>query len=191
MKVLLLQDVYKLGRAGDVKKVADGFGRNYLIPQGLAVMATPGMLKQGERIRAKAELRRAQLNQEMSGVADLLKNLRLEFPMRAAAETDKLYGSVSTQMIADAVKEKLGIEINRRYIDCQPIRVLGEYKVPVRLTIDLVPEMTVVVYREGEAPSTDEVVAASDDKPAMEKPVAEGNNEPVDQSAIEASPAGA
>lgn len=150
MKVLLLEDVYKLGRAGDVKKVANGYGRNYLIPQGLAVLATPGALKQVEHIRARASAQRAALNEEMSGVAEQIEGLELTFAMKAG-ETDKLYGSVTTQMVADSVKEKTGFEIDRRQIDAQPIRMLGEHKVNIRLTVDLIPEITVLVHREGEA----------------------------------------
>ena len=70
MRVLLLEDVYKLGRAGDVKKVADGYGRNYLFPKGLAVLATPGALKQSDRIRTSAETQRTKLNEELGGVAE-------------------------------------------------------------------------------------------------------------------------
>ena len=110
MKVLLLEDVYKLGRAGDVKKVANGYGRNYLIPQGLAVLATPGALKQVEHIRVRAATQRAALNEEMSGVAEQLDDLVLTFSMKAG-ETDKLYGSVTTQMIADSLKENTGFEL--------------------------------------------------------------------------------
>ncbi len=150
MKVLLLQDVYKLGRAGDIKKVANGYGRNYLIPQGLAVLATPAALKQVDRIRARAEEQRARLNQEMSAVAEKLADVVLTFPVRAS-ETGKLYGSVTTQMIAEALSEEAGVEISRRQIDSQPLRSLGEYDLPVRLTIDLVPSVKVIVYREGEA----------------------------------------
>ena len=80
MKVLLLKDVYKLGRAGDVKKVADGYGRNYLLPKGLAVLATPGALKQSEHIRAQATVHRAQLNQEMGSVAEVLSQSCPGFP---------------------------------------------------------------------------------------------------------------
>ena len=69
MKVMLIKDVYKLGRAGDVKRVADGYGRNFLIPQGLAVLATPGALKQIERIKAQAEIRRTEQNEELKGLA--------------------------------------------------------------------------------------------------------------------------
>ena len=151
MKVLLLKDVYKLGRAGEVKRVADGFGRNYLLPQGLAVLATPSALKQAERIREEAGTRRQELNQEMGGVAEKLEPVVLTFPARAS-ETGKLYGSITTQMIAEALSEKVGVEITRRQIDSQPLRALGEHKVHIRLTVDLVPEVSVIVHREGEAP---------------------------------------
>jgi len=152
MKVLLIKDVYKLGRAGDVKRVADGYGRNFLIPQHLAVLATPGALKQAERIRAQAASRRAALNQELGSVAEVISGLTLDFAAKAG-ETGKLYGSVTPQMIAEAIKEKSGIEVERHQIDTQSIRSLGEFKVRVRLTMDLTPELTVIVRREGEAVS--------------------------------------
>jgi large subunit ribosomal protein L9 len=151
MKVLLVKDVYKLGRAGDVKRVADGYGRNYLLPQGLAVLATPSAMKQAERIREEASARRQELNQEMSGVAEKIDGMLLVFPARAS-ETGKLYGSITTQMIAEALSKKSGMEISRRQIDSQPLRALGEHKVQVRLTVDLIPEITVIVHREGETP---------------------------------------
>lgn len=156
MKVMLLKDVYKLGRAGDVKRVANGYGRNYLIPQGLAVLATPGALKQAERIRTQASVQRQVLNEEMSVVGEQLDGTVLTFFARAS-ETDKLYGSVTTQMIAESISEKIGIEINRRQVDSQPLRTLGEHKVNIRLTVDLVPEITVLVFREGESPETAEM----------------------------------
>lgn len=149
MKVLLLQDVYKLGRAGDVKKVANGYGRNYLIPQGLAVLATPGAMAQAQTIRVEADKQRAILNQEMSGVAEQLKGLVLTFPARAS-ETGRLYGSINTRMIADAISDKVGVEISHRQIDSQPLRMIGEHPVHIRLTVDLIPEISVIVHREGE-----------------------------------------
>lgn len=150
MKVLLLRDVYKLGRAGDIKRVADGYGRNYLIPQGLAMMATPEALKSAERIRATADKQRAQLNQELGGIAEQIEGMVLKFAARAS-ETGRLYGSITTYMISEAIQEKAGVEINRRQVDSQPLRELGDYTVPVRLTVDLIPEIRVIVYREGEA----------------------------------------
>jgi large subunit ribosomal protein L9 len=152
MKVLLLKDVYKLGRAGDVKRVAAGYGRNFLLPQGLAVLATPGALKQVEHIRTKANVHREQLNQEMSGVAASLEGMVLAFPARAS-ETGKLYGSITSQMVAEAINQKAKVELTRRQVDIQPLRNLGEHKAHVRLTVDLVPEITVLVYREGESPN--------------------------------------
>jgi large subunit ribosomal protein L9 len=151
MKVLLLKDVFKLGRAGDVKRVADGYGRNYLLPQGLAVMATPGALKQVERIRAQATVQRNALNEELSEVAEQLSGTVLSFSARAS-ETGKLYGSITTQMIADSISKKTGVEVNKRQVFTQPVRTLGEHTVQIRLTVDLVPEVTVVVNREGEEP---------------------------------------
>ncbi len=150
MKVLLLKDVYKLGRAGDVKKVADGYGRNFLMPQGMAVLATPDALKMAEHIREKANIQRAIVNQEMDAVAKQIAGITLIFPAKAS-ETGKLYGSVTTQMIADAIKAKSGVEVARRQIDSQPLRMLGEYKVHIRLTVDLIPTIDVIVHREGEA----------------------------------------
>jgi large subunit ribosomal protein L9 len=165
MKVLLLKDVYKLGRAGDVKKVADGYGRNYLLPQGMAVLANAEALKMAEHIRESANAQRAILNKEMDAVASQISGLTLVFPARAS-ETGKLYGSVTTQMIADAIKAKSGVEIARRQIDSQPLRMLGEYKVRIRLTVDLIPTIDVIVHREGEAITATTPIAQVSEEPA-------------------------
>jgi large subunit ribosomal protein L9 len=167
MKVMLVKDVYKLGRAGDVKRVADGYGRNFLIPQGLAVLATPGALKQVERIRAQAEVRRTEQNQELKGLSDEIAGVVLTFAAKAG-ETGKLYGSITTQNIAEALQEKTRYEVKRHQIDMQPIRNLGEFTANVRLTVDLVPEIKIIVYREGEAIED----VARPEKPAAEKPPA-------------------
>ena len=153
MKVLLLKDVYKLGRAGEVKKVAAGYGRNYLIPQGLATRATEGALKQAERIKKHAAEERARLNQELSAVSERLDGLTLSFGVKAG-ETGKLYGSITTSMIAEAIEDESGAQVERRDIDSQPLKTLGVHNVPIRLTIDLIPEITILVHREGEAPET-------------------------------------
>ena len=153
MKVMLLKDVYNLGRAGDVKKVADGYGRNYLIPQGLAVLATPGVMKQAERIRDRATQERARLNQELGAVAERISGLELPFAVKAG-DTGRLYGSVTTAMIAEAIEEATGVQIARRQVDSQPLKMLGVHGVNIRLTMDLIPEVTVIVHREGEAPES-------------------------------------
>jgi len=149
MKVLLTKDVYKLGRAGDIKKVADGYGRNYLLPQGLAVIATAGAIKQSEKIRSQAEVTRAQMNSELKDLAAQISGLTLVFAGKAG-ETGKLYGSITTQDVATAIQEKTRYEMKKSQVDMQPIRNLGEYTAHVRLTMDLVPDVKIVVHREGE-----------------------------------------
>ena len=155
MKVLLIKDVYKLGHAGEVKKVADGYGRNYLLPQGLAILATPGALKQAEGIRSRAAASRQMLNAELGGFASQIDGQTVTFSSKAG-ETGKLYGSITTQDIADELSKVVGAQVDRKQVETQPIRVLGEHKVKIRLTMDLTPEIKVMVYREGEAmiPST-------------------------------------
>lgn len=165
MKVLLLKDVYKLGRAGDVKRVADGYGRNFLLPQGLAVLATPGALNQVDQIRKKAVETRAVLNKEMEAVAERINGVYLTFASRAS-ETGKLYGSVTSQMVGDALAKKTGVEIARRQIEMQPLRALGTFDVHVRLTVDLVPHITVIVHREGEVPELPEAAGQATEAPA-------------------------
>ncbi len=166
MKVLLIKDVYNLGRAGDVKRVADGVGRNFLLPQGLAVLATSGALKQVEHIRAKATARRAVLNNELGAIAEQINGQVFTFSSRAG-ETGKLYGSVTAQMVIDALNDKLGTKIDRHQVEMEPVRMLGEHKARVRLTVDLTPEIKVVVYREGEAPTA---AAAAPTAPAKAAP---------------------
>jgi len=186
MKVLLIKDVYKLGRAGDVKRVADGYGRNFLLPQGLAVLATPGALARTEHIRAQANEKRAILNNELGGVAEILSKLTLTFPAKAG-ETGKLYGSITPVMICDAIKAQSGIEVNRRQLDFEPIRTLGTHKTRIRMTIDLIPEVTVIVYREGESVGLlqAEAEAEVEPEPLVEMPQAETEPETETEPEIE------
>lgn len=177
MKVLLLKDVYKLGHAGDVKKVADGYARNFLIPQRLATLATVTAVKQAETLRGNAAITRAKLNEELSGVAEKLNALTLTFAVKAG-ETGKLYGSVTPAQIAEEIKRTSGLEVDRRNVGHQPLRELGEFKVPVRLTTDLIPSIKVIIYREGEvlktqAPAAPAAEAAPVAEPEAETPAAE------------------
>ena len=151
MKILLLEDVYKLGRAGDVKKVAPGYARNYLMPQGLAVLATPGAVKQAGRIQKQGEIKRTKINQELGGVAEQLDGKRFTFAAKAS-ETRRLYGSINMQMIAEAVSEDIGVTVEAKQIESQPLRMIGKHDVKVRLTVDLIPEIEIIVHREGESP---------------------------------------
>jgi len=153
MKVLLLEDVYKLGRAGDVKKVAPGYARNYLMPQGLVVLATPGAVKQAGRIQKQGEVKRAKVNKELGGVAEQLEGKLFLFAAKAS-ETRRLYGSINTQMIAEKVSEEIGVTVEAKQIESQPLRMIGKHDVSVRLTVDLIPKIEIIVHREGESPES-------------------------------------
>lgn len=149
MKVLLIQDVDNLGYAGDVKKVADGFGRNYLIPRNMAVLATEGALKQAETVRKAAEKRRAHEMADAQAMANQLTGLELFFERRAG-ETGKLYGSVTSADIADEIKAKTGLEIDKRKVALpEPIRQLGQQEVTIKLMIDVATTIKVHVLPEG------------------------------------------
>lgn len=179
MKVMLVKDVYKLGRAGDIKKVADGYGRNFLIPQGLAVLATAGALNQVQKIKAQAEIRRSSQNDELKGLADLVKDVTLTFAAKAG-DTGKLYGSITTQDIATALSEKVRFEVKRQQVDTQPIRTLGEFTAHIRLTMDLVPDIKIIVHREGE--SAESAVEHEEEK----KPKKSSRKEAKEEVAAEA-----
>ncbi len=185
MKILLVKDVYKLGRAGDIKKVADGFGRNFLIPQGLGVLATEGAMKQIQKIKSQAEVRRSSQNEELKGLADLVKEVTLTFPAKAG-DTGKLYGSITTQDIATALTEKVRFEVKRQQVDIQPIRTLGEFTARIRLTMDLVPEIKILVHRDGEsAESAAEHTPEAEQTEKSEKPKKSGGRKVKEETATE------
>jgi large subunit ribosomal protein L9 len=149
MKVLLIEDVDNLGYAGDVKKVADGYGRNYLLPRSMAVMATPGALKQAETIRKAGEKRRAQEKSDAQAIANQLAGLELLFERRAG-ETGKLYGSVTSADIAEAIKAKTGLEVDKRKVALpEPIRQLGPQEVLIKLMVEVSVSIRVEVLPEG------------------------------------------
>lgn len=149
MKVILLEYVYKHGVAGEVIDVANGFARNYLIPKGLAVQATPGEMKRAQKLRDQAAARRTALDQQLNELARQIDNVELIFGRRAAV-TGKLFGSVTTAEIAEALREKTGIDINRRRISQQTLREVGTHEVPVRLGNEMSPTLRVTIVPEQE-----------------------------------------
>lgn len=148
MKVLLTETVDGLGSAGEVKKVADGYARNFLIPRGLAVPATAGALKQAA-LRRQAEARRQQVAKvEAESLARTLSQVTLTFRVKAG-EKDKLYGSITNADIAEAFERETGQAIDKRKVGLEePIRGLGSYYVPIKLLPDFAPRITVLVERE-------------------------------------------
>ena len=171
MEILLKKDVKGVGRAGDVKSVADGFGRNYLIPQGLAIMATPGVAKEAKQIRDAADRRENRERIAAMSLAEKITVLKLTFTARAA-DTNKLFGSITASDIAQAIEMQIGQEISKRQIELEhPIRELGTHQVPVRLMAGVEPMVTVVVDREGEPEPTEITEAEAEE--AMAEAVAE------------------
>jgi large subunit ribosomal protein L9 len=148
MEVILLQDVNDLGRAGEVKRVADGYARNYLLPKGMANKATPGALKEAE-IQLKAQGRRqSKIEAEASAVADALADVSLKFTAKSG-ETGRLYGSITAGDIAEALEKETGIVIDKRKLTIEePLRQLGTHRVGIKLLAGLTPEIEVVVEPE-------------------------------------------
>lgn len=160
MKVLLTQDVFNLGHAGDVKNVADGYGRNFLLPRGLVVLATTSALKRAERLKAAATEKRARTKADIDALAQVIGGSAFTFSVRAG-EKGKLYGSITATQIADAISKKLGSEFDKRKVALrEPIREVGIYTVPVRLSADVSPTVTVTVQPEGAAVAEQPVAAA-------------------------------
>ncbi|MDQ7024850.1 MAG: 50S ribosomal protein L9 [Anaerolineae bacterium] len=149
MKVILLQYVYKTGVAGEVVNVADGYARNFLIPRGIAKAATKGALKSHQKLTAQVDARRNALDNQLNEIAHRINGVELIFERRASP-TGTLYGSVTTQEVADALLAKTGDDINRRRISQQALRELGEFEVTVRLGNEISPTLSVIIVREGE-----------------------------------------
>lgn len=149
VKVILTQEVPSLGKAGDVKNVATGYARNYLFPKKLAVPATPGNLKDFERRRAALASREEQLTRRAEALARRLSTITLTFEARAG-EKGQLYGSITPADIAEALERETGESFDRhKHILCEPLRQTGRHTVTVRLTSDVMAEVTVVVKPEG------------------------------------------
>lgn len=147
MEVILRDDVHKLGRAGEVVKVKDGYARNFLMPKGLAYPATAGYKR---RLEAERKHRKAQLemaHEEAEQLAATLGALTLEFTAKSG-DGDRLFGSITSADIADQLREK-GHPLDKRIIElAEPIKMIGEHRVPVRLHPDIRAELLVKVEKE-------------------------------------------
>lgn len=148
MKVLFLQDVRPTARAGDVKEVKNGFARNYLLPQGLAVIATEHELRRAAALRQQAEDRRLVEAKEWQDVADALKDQKVRIEVRTGP-TGRLYGSVTNTMIAAQLGEMTGREIDRKGIQIPaPIRTVGDYKIPARFVEGVTATLAIEVVAD-------------------------------------------
>jgi large subunit ribosomal protein L9 len=147
MKVILLDDVTKVGRRGEVRDVSDGYARNYLIPKKLALSATAGNLKNLDHIKKQQDAKADRLKADAEALRAKIEALVYE-ERRQASEEGKLFGSVTSQDVADFLGTR-GIPMERRRITLdEPIKVLGEHLVSMRLHPDVTAELRVNVVRE-------------------------------------------
>jgi large subunit ribosomal protein L9 len=147
MKIILREDVEKLGKAGDVVKVADGYGRNFLIPRRLAVPADVRNLKALEHERRVIEARARKVRRSAEALAEQLSTMSLVIPAKAGEE-GKLFGSVTSRDITEAL-ERAGAPVDRKTVLLvDPIKQVGDYRVKVRLAAGITPEISVSVVPE-------------------------------------------
>ncbi len=148
MKVILLQDVSRLGKAGEVKEVAEGYGRNFLLPRGLAQFASPSVLKRVEEQR-QAQARRQRLaDAELTSLAQRIDGVEVNIKAKVGAQ-NRLYGAITSGDIAAELHRVTGHDIDKKRIELEePIHQLGEYEVAIRLSPELVPKIKVVVEEE-------------------------------------------
>lgn len=145
MKVIFLQDVTKVAKTGEVKEVADGYGRHFLLPRRLAVPATTGALKEMEALIKREASRRAKTEAELAGLANQLNGKEVVLKAKAGAH-DQLYGSITTADIAAELERVHNIVVDKRKIELvDTIRQVGSYDVGIKLGKDLIPKIKVTV----------------------------------------------
>ena len=148
MEVVLLKEIKRLGKAGQVRDVADGYARNYLIPRGLATPATAGAVRHAQQQQAVQAKHAAREQAQAQTLAEELSGVSLSFKARAG-ETGHLYGSITSADIAAELEKQTGKAIDRRRIALEePLRDLGSFQVPIRLAGDVAATITVTVEAE-------------------------------------------
>jgi large subunit ribosomal protein L9 len=145
IQLVLNQNVYKLGGLGDLVEVAPGYARNFLLPQGLAYLATPGVLKQAERRKEQERQRQLELKQAAEKQKQALEKVAAYKIAMLVGENEALFGTVTSQDLADLVKSTTGQEVDRREITLPDIRKLGTYTAEIKLHTDVVAKIQVEV----------------------------------------------
>jgi large subunit ribosomal protein L9 len=148
VKVVLRDDVENVGRKGDLIEVTDGFARNYLVPRGLAIKATKGVVQQSEAMRRNRTARDARDREAAQALADQLAGRRIEVRARAG-EGGRLFGSVTAVDVVEAVRAQTGVDLDRRKTQlAEPLKALGPAEVPVKLHSDVDLTLTIDVVAE-------------------------------------------
>ncbi len=151
MKIILLQNVEGLGKAGDLKEVSNGYARNYLLPSKLAAGATPSLIANRAQRVATEQRRLAKQEAANQEQAERLSSVSLTFKAKVGSQ-GRLYGSITSQDIAAALRDAENIQVDRRSIDLSdPIRALGTFTIPVKVAANLTPKITVNVINAAEA----------------------------------------
>lgn len=163
MKVLFIQDVAGTAYAGDVKEVRDGFARNYLLPEKMAVNATKDQLNRVKGLQEAASKRRVATEAEMASLSGKLNGATITILARSG-RNNRLYGSITNGDVATELTKLAGREIDRRKVILMPVRQLGTYQVPVKLAHGIEPHVTLVVASAGQdttmEPTVDEIMEA-------------------------------
>ncbi len=147
MKLILRKDFEKLGKTGDIVAAKDGYARNYLIPRGIAYEATEGFLRQLEEERKQHQKHLERERKQAEKLAEKLEKTSITIKMKVGEE-DKLFGSVTSQMIADSLAEK-EITIDKRHIELEePLKMLGIYDIPIKLAGGITAKLKVWIVRE-------------------------------------------
>ena len=175
MEVVLKQDVDKLGLRGEVVNVARGYARNFLLPRGLAEVATPALVKELEKRDAQRARHDAQTVDEARALASRLEALELRFDV-TAGPTGSLFGSVTATNVADRLWEQEKLRVDRRKLEMETIKRIGRYTVPFELFADVTAQLKLVVAPEGEELPPEEELAEME---AQERAAAEAAAPPV------------
>jgi large subunit ribosomal protein L9 len=145
---MLTKDVENVGLAGDVKEVADGYGRNYLIPRRLAVLAGRGAEAEARRLREATAKREAKERETAQELADLIDNKTVVVRLKVGSE-DKVFGAITNEDIATALRLQHQVEIDRRRIEMKdPLKQLGEHQIPIRLHRDVTAHINLIITQD-------------------------------------------
>jgi large subunit ribosomal protein L9 len=197
MDVILKEDIDKLGLRGEVVNVARGYARNFLLPRGLAQVATPALVKELEKRDAQRARHEAKSVDEARAIADRLEKLELRFDVNAGP-SGALFGSVTATNVADRLWESEKLRVDRRKLQMDAIKRIGRYTVPFEVFTDVVAELKLVVAPEGqELPPEEELAAlqaletqaeeqtapepAAEAAEPVEEPVADADDAPADE----------
>ena len=172
MKVVLREDVEKLGLRGEVVDVARGYARNFLLPRKLAEPATPSRVAELEKVNARRALNEAQSFEQAQEIAQRLGQAEIRFDVKAG-DNGVLFGSVTQTQLADAIWDKLKVRVDRRKIEMEPLKRIGRFQVPIELFADVTVETRVLVVPEGGELPPEEELQAIEEAEAAEAAAAE------------------